>query len=170
MSKGYVLTNDSGTPIVNFPYACFSDSTTQAIANASNAQAIALDTDEVKNKITHSTVTNNSRITFDEAGVYTVEVAAQADLTSGTNQSFYMWIRIDGVDVARSGILTNLVSANDEKLISQEYIVTVTAGQYVEVVMGGSSTNLQLIARASGVTPTRPATPSIIVTVTSVSK
>lgn len=151
------------------PYGSFSDSTTQAIANATQAQAVTLNTDEHKYRMTHSTVTNPSRVQIDVAGVYEITISAVADLSVGTNQTLNMWLAVDGSNIATSNTIVNILSTA-QQILGVSMMHNFTAGQYFEIMMSGSSTAVQILATAAGVSPTRPACPSIIITVVRVSE
>ena len=151
------------------PHAMLSDSTTQSITNASNAQAITFNTNEVVLDITHSTVTNSDRIYVDKAGVYEIIISAIGALSGGTNQKLNMWFAVEGTNVARSNTIVNLGGAS-EQIVAVAYIYTFTAGQYFQVMISGSATTVRLLATGTQVTPTRPASPSIILTIKRISK
>jgi len=146
------------------PHLQISDSTNQAIAVANTPQAVTFDTDEFKRKMSHSTSTNPSRIYVNEAGRYNASCLMHITST-GANKVLDMWIRVNGADVARTNVNTTLVNTNDSKTVSMEFCFDMTAGQYMEVIMSGDSTNLSLIAQGTAVSPTRPASPSALLTI-----
>lgn len=151
------------------PYACFSDSTTQAVANAANVQAITFNTDETKYRITHSTSVNPSRIYIDIAGTYYIFLSAVVDTTSGTNKRIHMFMNVEGTPVARSNTILNIATSSMEQVISVAFYYTFTAGQYFEIMMWGTDTTVEILATGAQANPTRPACPSIILTVHKVS-
>lgn len=168
--NGYIKDTIAAWDAYEVPYAMFSDSTTQAIANPANAQVITFNTDEVKNGITHSTVTNPGRVTIPTAGAYLITVSAIVDVVSGAvPQHINVWMRVGGSDVARSNTIIELNSAAVEFTLAVSFIYVFTANQYFELWMYGSATTVQLLATAAGTNPTRPACPSIIMTVNKVS-
>lgn len=151
--------------LFNKPNASISDSTTQAVSSVITGQAITLNTNENLYNMTHSTVTNTSRIYVDVAGTYVIHAELEAETTSA-NKEAYFWLRVDGSDVARSGHNIELVNANDKKSVTLVYQYTFTAGQYFEVMLGGNSTDIQIAATNAVVapsTPVRPASPSIFI-------
>ena len=154
--------------LLQVPHACISDSTTQTITNTTQAQSVLFDTDEEKYLITHSTVTNSDRIYIDTAGTHRILISAIADLASGTNQSLNMWLEVDGVNVPRSNTIV-LISGTAEQTLAVEFMYEFTAGQYFRVMMSGSSTGVRILATGTQTSPTRPACPSIILTVNRVS-
>jgi hypothetical protein len=112
-------------------------------------------------------VVSNSRITFANAGVYNIQFSAQADRVSGSgSDSIDIWFRKNGTDIPESnGVITVAGGAASAKTIaSWNYMLKLSAGDYVELAWRTSDTNLQFIHEASATSPTRPAIPSVIVT------
>ena len=145
------------------------DTTTQAIAVANTPQAITFDTNNVLLKAAHSTSTDPSRITVNETGGYLISFSGQSSLGIGAIATLDIWFRINGTDVANSNTKITLVNASDQKKTTIVRAISMTAGQYLEVVMSGDTTNLSLLATVAGVTPTRPATPSATILLAKIS-
>lgn len=158
-------------------HATFLDTTTQSISSSTTAQIITYNTTLDAVGITLVTGTGsvaNSRITLPTIGDYMVTFSAECNSTSG-NHNLNVWMRQAAAggtpaDVANSNsivYLTGSVSA----VMTVNFIVECTAkGDILELWMSGDSTNSQLLAVAAGSSPTRPAIPSIIVTVNKISK
>ena len=112
-------------------------------------------------------IVSNSQITFANAGVYNIQFSAQADRVSGSgSDSIDIWFRKNGTDIPESnGVITVAGGAAAAKTIAAwNYMLKLSAGDYVELAWRTSDTNLQLIHEASATSPTRPAIPSVIVT------
>jgi hypothetical protein len=112
-------------------------------------------------------IVSNSQITFANAGVYNIQFSAQADRVSGSgSDSIDIWFRKNGTDIPESnGVITVAGGAAAAKTIaSWNYMLKLSAGDYVELAWRTSDTNLQFIHEASATSPTRPAIPSVIVT------
>jgi hypothetical protein len=137
----------------------------QSAANTTTAYPITLnntDPDSIG-----VSVVSNSQITFANDGVYNIQFSAQADRVSGSgSDSIDIWFRKNGTDIPESnGVITVAGGAAAAKTIaSWNYILKLSAGDYVELVWRTSDTNLQFIHEASATSPTRPAIPSVIVT------
>ena len=137
----------------------------QSAANTTTAYPITLnntDPDSIG-----VSVVSNSQITFANAGVYNIQFSVQADRVSGSgSDSIDIWFRKNGTDIPESnGVVTVAGGAAAAKTIaSWNYMLKLSAGDYVELVWRTSDTNLQLIHEDSASSPTRPAIPSVIVT------
>lgn len=157
------VTND-----IALPYAHLSDSTTQSSGGTSSANLVTYDTDAYKVGITHSTVTNPSRVTIDNAGAYAIEFSAVVN-ASGVNKHIDIWLKVDGSNVANSNTHYEL-PLSGETLVTVELFYVFTANQYFEIAWASTDdAGMTLLATAAAASPTRPASPSVIVTVNKVS-
>jgi hypothetical protein len=155
---------------VEIPYGMFASTANQLIANTTLAQAITFNTDIYKYRITHSTTVNNSRVTVDDAGAYLIVVSAICDETAADLKHLEIWLAVNGSNIANSNTIVQLPTKDIEMVLAVSFIQTFTAGQYFELYMRGDSTTLRLKTTAAGTTPTRPASPSIIITVNKISR
>jgi len=145
------------------PYAQISSTTNLTVSSTTTAFAAALNSNDALSGITHSTVTNNSRIQIDQAGTYQIFVSGIADSTSDARH-MEMWLRIDGTtDVPNSNTIVELPNTNTEAILAVQFLYTFTAGQYFELIYRGDNTGNRWVATGAGTNPTRPASPSVIV-------
>lgn len=160
-----MTTTRVSTRQINCPHGTFYSNATQAIANVANTQKIALELDADVHGLTHSLVTNNSRIYVDLTGSYEVIFSGIADLSSApANKHLEVWIAIDNSPVTDSNTRIEIPTASVEMTVAVGYILDLTAGQYIEMETWGDATTCRWLATAAGALPTRPATPSVIVT------
>lgn len=112
-------------------------------------------------------IVSNSQITFANAGVYNIQFSAQADRISGSGtDNIDIWFRKNGTDIPESnGVITVAGGSAAAKTIAAwNYMLKLSAGDYIELVWRTSDINLQLIHEGTATSPTRPAIPSVIVT------
>lgn len=147
------------------PFGSFSDSTDQAAANTTTAYAITYNTTDFSEGIS---VVSNSRITFETAGVYNIQFSIQFANDDTQIQDVDVWFRKNGTDIANSNSkfsVPNSHGGTDGHLIaSLNFYVDVVANDYVQVMWATTSTLVVIEHLAAQTTPTRPATPSVIVT------
>lgn len=153
---------ESSTSATGF-YGSFYDTTTQNAVAANTAYAMKLNTTAESNQIA---VTNTSRVTFKNRGTYNIQFSAQVDQTSGSPHQIYIWLRKNGVDIPNSSGFFTIQGNNTELVAAWNFIVTVLAGDYVEVMWATSDTRVHLAALAA--TAFSPAIPSVIVTAVSI--
>jgi hypothetical protein len=148
-----------GTAGLQIPHLMQSDSTDQAIANVSNAQVITFDTDVHHFGITR---TSTSRFTITRAGSYLVTFSG---IASGVaTKLLEVWLRINGADVANSNTIYQFKGTAQSGIVSVSFIQHFDATDYFEFWTWGDDTGCKWDATAAGSTPTRPASPSIIMT------
>jgi hypothetical protein len=149
---------------LEFPHATFFALANQSVGSTTTAYAVAFDGEGDVDGLTHSTVTNNSRVTVQQSGEYSLIVSAVATITGGANYHAEMWIAIDGTPVANSNTIMQIPNASTEMVMAVAYNGDLTAGQYVEVMYRGDNTAVQFLYTASGTSPTRPASPAVVLT------
>jgi len=141
------------------PHLMQVDTTDQAIANVTLAQVITFNTDAISSGITRTT---SSRFTVPTAGTYLISFSGIC--TGVINKQIEVWLRVSGTDVDNSNTIYPFKSTGISAIVSVTFLQEFTANQYFEFWTSGSDTGNKWDATAAGVTPTRPACPSIIMT------
>lgn len=159
----YINNTYVNASVFNKSYLSVSDSTTQTLVSPNSGQVITFNTDETISGVSHSTVTNTSRITITNAGTYSIHFECQV-ASSAANKEAYFWLRKNGADVPRTTMTVQIVNANDQKTVTLVFTYNFLVGDYFEVVLGGNSTAINLPANTGVTIPTRPLTPSVILT------
>lgn len=152
------------------PFGAFQDSTDQTAASTTTAYAIGLNTTDYSNGIT---VSNTSRINFKNAGTYNIQFSIQFANDDTQIQDVDVWFRKNGTDVAGSNSkfsVPNSHGGTDGHLIAAlNYFIQLAANDYVEIMWATTSTLVTIEQLPAQTSPTRPATPSAIVTANCVS-
>jgi uncharacterized protein with WD repeat len=154
--------------VETWPYACLSDSTTQTIASTTVAYPITFDTNESLNHITHSIETDTSKVYLTEAGTYLITFSAVGKSTA-PNKSLHIWFTVNGENVPRSNTVSKFVGSGNERIITITLLYTFAVGDYFELYMRSDDVGTILVATEAQTSPTRPASPSIILTVNKIS-
>lgn len=148
------------------PYGAFQDSTDQTAASTTAAYAVTYNTTDYSNGIT---VTNSSRLTANSYGIYNVQFSFQFANTDTQIQDVDIWFRKNGTDIANSNSRFSIPNSHggvDGHLVAaMNFWVELTANDYVEIMWRTSSTLVTIQQIPAQTSPTRPATPSAIVTV-----
>ena len=154
-------------PLPSFAYGSFYDTSTQTLSAANAVQAMSLNqsTNGVGGVIAQGvSVVSGSRITFATAGVYNIQFSAQMDKTDAGSDDASIWLRQNGADVAWSN--TNItLDATKRSVAAWNFMISVNAGDYVQLMWSTPDVNMRILAGAAGTNPTRPAIPSLILTV-----
>jgi len=160
-----------GGKYLNLPYGAFQDGTDQTAANTTTAYAITFDTTDYANGITLS---NTSRLNVSQGGLYNVQFSVQFKNTTNDTQDVEVWFRKNGTDIAKSGSRFGLAprkSAGDPSHMigALNYFVDLAESDYIQLMWRPSDVGVSIEHYPAGTSPTRPATPSVIATVSFVS-
>ena len=142
-------------------YGSFYDTTTQTGTTINTAKAITFNTTDLSNGVYIGSPT--SRIYVDTPGIYNYDMSFQLDKTSGGTGEFYIWFRLNGVDVPNSASQIRIQGNNHEIFSSLNYFFDLNAGDYVEIMFSVSDLSVEVAAFAAAAPV--PAIPSIILTV-----
>lgn len=152
------------------PYGAFQDSTDQTIASTTTAYPVTFNTTDFSNGVS---VVSNSRLTVKSYGIYNVQFSLQFVNTDSQIQDVDVWFSKNGTNLDNSNSRFSVPSKHgsiDGHLIAAlNFWVELNANDYVEIVWSGTSTTLSIQQLPTQTSPTRPATPSAIVTVNFVS-
>ena len=165
------ITSRMGGKYINFPYGAFQDSTDQVAANTTTAYAITFDTTDFSNGVTLS---NSSRLNVVTAGLYNCQFSIQFKNTTNDTQDVDVWFRKNGTNIVKSNSRFGLAprkSAGDPShtIAALNFFVDMAENDYIELVFRVSDTGVSIEHYATSTTPTRPAVPSVIATMSFVS-
>ncbi len=146
----------------NRAYGTFYDTTTQTAAAINTAYALTFNSTNLSNGVYVGSPT--SRVYVAQNGVYNIQFSAQLDNTSGGSHLIFIWLRINGTDVANSAGQVRLKGTDGELVTSWNYVEQLRAGDYVELMWSVDDTAVQILAQAAAAPV--PAIPSVILTVT----
>ena len=160
-----------GGKYLNNPYGAFQDSTDQTAANTTTAYAITFNTTDFSNGVT---IASNSRITVAETGIWNLQFSIQFTNTTNSSQDVDVWFRVNGTNIANSnsrfGFAPRKGVGDPYHIIAaMNYFVSLNATDYVEIMWRPTDTGVSIEQYAAGTSPTRPAVPSAIVTMSFVS-
>lgn len=142
-------------------YGSFYDTTTQTAAAINTAKAITFNTTDLSHGVYLGTPT--SRVYVDTEGIYNFQISVQLDSTVATAEEFYLWFRLNGVDVTYSASQVRIQGNNAEVFVALNFFFNLKAGDYVEIMFSVSNLGVQLLS--SGAVAPHPGIPSIILTV-----
>lgn len=105
-----------------------------------------------------------SRVYVDTEGIYNFQFSAQLAKTTGGVGLFYIWCRVNGIDIPDSATKIRIQGNNGETVAAWNFVLPLNAGDYFELVWSTDDLNCQIFASAAS--PPVPAIPSLILTVT----
>jgi hypothetical protein len=160
-----------GGKFMNNPHGAFQDSTDQTAANTTTAYAVTFNTTDFSNGVT---IASNSRITVADSGIWNLQFSIQFTNTTNSSQDVDVWFRVNGTNVANSNSRFGFAprkGAGDpyHTIAALNYFVSLNATDYVEIMWRPTDIGVQIEQYAASASPTRPAVPSAIVTMSFVS-
>ena len=160
-----------GGKFLNTPHGAFQDSTDQVAANTTTAYAVTFNTTDFSNGVT---IASSSRITVADAGIWNLQFSIQFTNTTNSSQDVDVWFRVNGTNVANSnsrfGFAPRKGVGDPFHIIAAlNYFVSLNATDYVEIMWRPTDIGVSIEQYAAGTSPTRPATPSAIATMSFVS-
>jgi hypothetical protein len=150
-------------------YGGFSDSTSQPISVADTPQVITMNTTDLVDGVYRDSV-NTSRIYCPASGVYNFQFSLQLQSTSASTKTAVIWARINGTDVPDSATDITISGSSTQQVAAWNFLFEMDAGDYFEMAWASDSTTVSLYHSSAQTSPfTRPAIPSVILTVVQVS-
>ena len=169
LSSGSALRINNGFYIDGnrqFNYGQFSSTQTQT-GSANTAYSTTFNITDFSQGVS---LVSGSRITISNTGLYNIQFSTQLHTTSNEAVDFSIWFAMTGSDIANSNTDFSIEKINGGgfQVAALNFLTRITSGSYVELKYSKTTANGQLQAKGVQSTPTRPATPSVILTVTQV--
>lgn len=108
---------------------------------------------------------SSSQIKVLNFGVYNIQFSAQFDKTDAGVDEFDVWLRLNGANVADTTGKVMITENNGVALAAWNYMLELNANDYIQFAWHSSDTAMRLRYEPSQINPTRPAIPSVIITV-----
>jgi hypothetical protein len=111
-----------------------------------------------------------TRIYVENTGLYNIQFSAQLHTTANQSCDFSVWFAMTGSNIANSNTDFSIekVGGGGFQVAALNFLTPISSGSYVELYWSKTTAQGQLQAKGTQSTPNRPATPSVIVTVTQV--
>ena len=150
-----------------FNYGQFSDTTTQS-GSANTAYAKKLNTTDFAHNVS---IENGSRIKVANTGIYNLQFSTQLANTANTNITFDIWLAYTGSNVANTNTQIDVNKSAGQlgrAVAAWNFMLPIQTNDYVELMWSCNAATGQLAALGTQTNPSRPAIPSVIVTLTQV--
>lgn len=160
-----------GGRFMNNPYGAFQDSTDQVASNTTTAYAVTFNTTDFSNGVT---LASGSRLTVVDAGIWNCQFSIQFKNTTNDTHDVDVWFRLNGTNIANSNSRFNLSprksSGDPSHLIAAlNFFVSMDSTDYLEIMWRPSDVGVSIEHYGTSASPTRPAVPSAIATMSFVS-
>jgi hypothetical protein len=146
-------------------YGSFYSTQDQTNAGATATNKMTLNTTDIASGVS---IVSNSRVTIANAGIYNIQFSAQLDKTDSGDDIVDIWLCKNGLPVANTNTQMTLVGNNGKHVAAWNFVVQASAGDYYELCWHSADIGVFLNYVAAASNPTRPAIPSVILTVTQI--
>jgi hypothetical protein len=149
-----------------FNYGQFSSTQTQS-GSANTAYSATFNTTQFSQGVT---LVDGSKITVSNTGIYNIQFSSQLHTTANQAVDFSIWFAMTGSNIADSNTEFTIEKINGGgfQVAALNFLTQISSGSYIELKYSKTTTQGQLYAIGTQSSPTRPATPSVILTVTQI--
>ena len=165
----YLLGPDGGRFMSN-PFGAWSSDSDQTASSTTAAYAITYDVTDISDSVY---LDGTSKLTVTHPGVYNLQFSIQFTNTDTQIHDVDVWVAINGSNVSNTNSrfsVPNSHGGTDGHLIAALNIfLSMQSGDYVELYWATNNTGVRIEHIAAASSPTRPATPSVIATMSFVS-
>jgi hypothetical protein len=141
-------------------YGSFLSTVPQNNLDTTNGNAVTYNTTTESRNVS---IVDGTKLTVASAGTYNIQFSMQVTKTDAGSDDINIWFKKNGVNVDNSASNITLVGNNTPQLATVNFIMTLAAGDFIEIWWWSLDTDVQLLAE-NAVAP-YPAIPSIITTV-----
>lgn len=138
---------------------------TQDQTNAASVNKMTYNVTELSSGVS---IVSNSQITIANAGIYNIQFSAQFDKTDSGSDPVEIWLCKNGSNVANTNTGITLDGNSAKAVAAWNFVVSASAGDHFELCWYSPDASVFINYVAAGTNPTRPAIPSIILTVTQI--
>ena len=156
----------NGNIRTNGLWGSFVSLVSQYVASTTTAYSMSAATQTSGNGVI---VSADTRFVVASAGTYNLQFSSQLESTGGgSTQTVDIWLAINGNNVNNSNTILAGNSNNGRAVAAWNFVEPMNAGDYFELKFKVSDVRLGFAYDPAAINPTRPAIPSVIVTVTQV--
>ena len=165
----YLLGPDGGRFMSN-PFGAWSSDSDQTASSTTDAYAITYDVTDVSDSVY---LDGTSKLTVTHPGIYNLQFSIQFTNTDTQIHDVDVWAAVNGSNVSNTNSkfsVPNSHGGTDGHLIAALNIfLSMQSGDYVELYWATNNTGVRIEHIPEASSPTRPATPSVIATMSFVS-
>jgi len=161
-----LLTGDNGGVFLSNPNGLFFDTADQPIAVINTAQPVRFNQTYLNAGVSINGVTT-SEITVANSGIYNFQFTGQLRSSSASSKILYVWLNRNGTNIGYSTREYLIAGSGGVLEIAWSFNIDLLAGQYIQIIIAGDSTDMALDFVAA--TSPHPGIASAVVSVTFVS-
>jgi hypothetical protein len=163
------FSTSTGGAFLQFPYGAFSSNQDQTTI-ANTATLMTLNTTDFSNSLSIT----SSKITVVNAGIYNLQFSVQLENADNAPQDTFIWLKQNGVDIVGSTGKVGMPARKGvgdpfHSIFGWNYFVSMAAGDYIEIYWSTTNAAVTIQYYPASASPTKPATQSVVATMTFVS-
>lgn len=143
-------------------YGSFYDTTNQTNASGTAVNHMNLNTTAESRGVA---VTSGYMIQVANSGVYNVQFSAQIEKSNASSDDIFIWLAKNNVNVADSNTAVTIQGSSERTVAAWNWMLTLDQNEHVDVRWHSIDTSMRLLYSGASNLPTRPAIPSVILTV-----
>ena len=164
------LLGPSGGKYLKFPYGAFSSNQDQT-TTANTATLMTLNTTDFSNDVSIS----SSKITVVNPGIYNLQFSVQLENADNAPQDTFIWLKQNGVDIVGSTGKVGMPARKGvgdpfHSIFGWNYFISMAASDYIEIYWSTTNVNVTIQFYPASGSPTKPATQSVVATLSFVSR
>jgi hypothetical protein len=161
-----IVPTDDVSSTSYYPYLAVQDGTDQVAPNTTGVNIMTFDTTDYA---LGASLVDNTKLTAGFAGLYNIQFSTQLINTTNDTQDVCIWFRKNGTDVAASNSEFGMSPRKSSGVASRgiaslNFFIALQKDDYVQLAWRPSDVGVSLEHFGTQTSPTRPATPSIIAT------
>ena len=146
-------------------YGSYLDTTNQLNTNPGQPIAMQLNTVISQRQVS---VVEGSKVTVAVAGTYNVAFSAQMFHTANEASTADIWLRVNGNNVPDSNTQFTFARKDDKYVAAWNFMVDLQANDFIQLMWFSNDATVRIAYSGEAVAPTRPAIPSLILTINQV--
>jgi hypothetical protein len=154
-------TGPAGSGLIPF-YGSFYSNQNQTNASGTAVNNMTLNTTAEANGVS---VVSGSLVQVANSGVYNVQFSAQIQKTNASAEDIQIWLAKNDVNVPDSNTSLTIQGSNNRLVAAWNWVLTLDRNEHVNLRWHSTDTTMFLLASGATNLPTRPAIPSVILTV-----
>lgn len=136
-------------------------------ANQTNASGTAVNHMTYNNTVETNgvSVASGYMVQVANSGVYNIQFSAQIQKSNASSEDIQIWIAKNNVNVADSNTSLTIQGSNNRLVAAWNWFLTLDRNEHIDLRWHSTDTTMLLLASGTSNLPTRPAIPSVILTV-----
>jgi hypothetical protein len=143
-------------------YGSFYDTTNQLNASGTAVNNMTFNT---TTEAVGVAIVSGSLAQVANSGVYNVQFSAQIQKTNASSDDIFIWLAKNNVNVPDSNTAITIQGSNSRVVAAWNWVLTLDRNEHINLRWHSTDTTMRLLASGAAGLPTRPAIPSVILTV-----